>query len=408
LTGLYVDHVADRAGYWTKFSLVGRDLVPSDQSLALEIMRSVRFERHIPAEGSWETVAEIPDATLLDLEIKGDRELVVSGGVNGEGVIYEWSPTLVTPTLFAGSTAMAGLAAAGRSGDWAIQFGGHGAYRHVGGPWEEMLRSEEPLFDLAGQRGEVWVTGVGALFGFVNDSWFQVPGVRGGISLDLVGDTSGWTAGGHYLLRRADGVWEEQAWPQWPGESVTAVDGLSPYNAWFAGMNETTGRGSLFEWNDGEWTLLSGVADRPLWEIDLLSGAEGWAVGGDIGGDTGCEVLRLREGTWEPETDVCTGHLHAVEVDPQGRTWAVGYRSRPDGGRTGLILRRAGEDPTPTATAATPTTPPEPTLSPEPDATETPSGTVFLPWSMARQPTLPTGPRQQAVPGRDPSPATAP
>jgi hypothetical protein len=326
-------------------------------------------------------VAEMPDTWLMGLTLTrdsrtGDEIVRVSGieydvvSATQHGVVYDlhggrWVRQPITSALVV----------AGLDGDWAVAWGGRQAYRvDENGTWTTMLADASTLlFDVQQTRDSVLVAGIRGLLKFDGTDWSQVEGVQGGLSIDLVSEEDGWLVGGHNLDRLHNGIWSSVALPGGQAEEFLAVDALSPQQAWFAGNGVEPNTGSLRQWHDGGWQAVFPDTNS-LWGLDMLSPAEGWAVGGSSGGTGPCDVMRFVEGNWQRQADVCTGRLNAVEVDRAGTTWAAGYRINPDSHRSGFVLRyAAAATPTPTATTPAPVTE-------TPTATDERGHHLWLPW----------------------------
>lgn len=387
VTGLYVAAVNDPAAGRpaTKLSLVGRNLTPTQQDQALAIIRSLHFRRVIPDSGRWEVAAELPHTSLFELTLRDDGLPLVAGidyGISGStpvGVLYnprdgEWQRQIITGTRVMGDV----------DGDWAVEYGGQQVLRRdAGGTWRTALADVPArLFDIQVVNRSVWVAGTRAILHFDGATWTNLPGLSGGYSIDLIDDDNGWVAGGQSLNQQVAGHWQGIAWPGKSDESILAVDTLSEREAWFAGGNDNRA-GSLWHWQDGTWhQLLSPTTN--LWGIDVVSSAEGWAVGGNLSGQVPCDLLRLRDGTWSATSagDSCVGHLHAVTVAPDGTTWAVGYSKVVDSDaeqRSGLVLRYAAP---PVPATETPSVSPSPSTTSFPTSTPTatPGRRLYLPF----------------------------
>ncbi len=388
VTALYVDYVEDRLRAWhspVRLSLVGKNLTPPQQEVAVQIMRSVHFTRHIPEDGQWEVFAELPATSLVDLDLAPapGTDLRVAGGYYGTGTpnpvgaVYDYRDGAWHRQLFPGTSIMGGL-----DGEWAIEYGDRKVFRERSdGAWDTVLADAPGLvFDLQEARSGVWLAGIQTLGYYKDGQWSYEPGMTGGIGIDLDHDDNGWVVGGNSLNRQEAGVWRVEPWPG-PGNGGLAVDSVSPREAWFAGGSDVDNDGFLLHWRDGVWNHMPNMATAELWGLDLVSSAEGWSVGGHSSASRTCVVTQLRDGVWEPHLDVCVGHLHAVKVDPDGTTWAVGYRIEPGGSfSTGLVLRYT-DVVAPTATPSATVGPPA-TVTPSATATETPGPPgLYLPWA---------------------------
>ena len=150
--------------------------------------------------------------------------------------------------------------------------------------------------------------------------------------------------------------------------------------------------GAIGHWRDGRMVAAPVTATTWLWSIDLANPAEGWAVGGGVDPEQPAELWRFRDGVWERQPPPCDCHLHAVQVLPDGRAYAVGLVMSDDVmARRAVVLRYEPGGPTATpdgGTTATATPGGSETATATPDvtptqaaATATSGGRAWVPWA---------------------------
>ncbi len=206
-------------------------------------------------------------------------------------------------------------------------------------------------------------------------------GTPGIVSLDMLTPSQGWTVGGLTLGRIEDGTWREITWPGEPDMEGESIDAIGPQDVWLGGSFRATGGGMLMHLRDGTWTTVVQDAPGAVWDIEMLSADEGWAVTGGAA----AAILEYHDGKWATLEGSFRGYLHALDMITPDEGWAAGFGIDGDE-RSGVLmhyrscaLQLATATPTPdTPTPRTPT--PTPTATPTATTAAQPPG-VFLPYA---------------------------
>jgi hypothetical protein len=115
--------------------------------------------------------------------------------------------------------------------------------------------------------------------------------------------------------------------------SLNAVSVVGSSDVW------AVGPGGLIAHFDGNgWSAVPGPTSAQLYDIDMVSAGDGWAVGGRVNHDTRAVsgvILRLEAGTWrEQQHPGSAARIMAVDAMSPDEAWAVN--------ETGEVLRHAG------------------------------------------------------------------
>ena len=412
---LFIEHTDDfgdafggRGGGPTHLTIAGR--VPPDEGDRIEqIFRTVRFRRWIGEGGRWERV-EPPagEGMLLDLDLFGGREpWVVGGRVAADGTAV---PLAFRPTGGGWDERPLGDAKGllAISGNWVVSQDALFRYDDQTDEWQRE-RTVDPgvrLLDVAVDRSfennQGWAIGSGILrladgrSTEADGGW----GTASGMAIDVLPRgrlapiarpevADAMAVGGADGASLFDGWrWRAMGWD--PGEFFSFdVDLVAADEAWIVGTDPTV-RGGVFRHRLGDIVAAAPVtASNTILAVDMLSGAEGWAVGGGTaGGIPAGELWRFSDGVWGRQPTPCECQLWAVQAQPNGAAWAVGHTIGGPGPSEAVVLRYV--PPMPTATPDASATAAEPTESATAAASRTATASatrqtgehrVWLPWA---------------------------
>ncbi|WP_033343095.1 hypothetical protein [Catenuloplanes japonicus] len=198
------------------------------------------------------------------------------------------------------------------------------------------------------------------------------PGATGATLHDVAAasPTAIWTVGEAWPgIQPLAARWNGQAWTDtalpvpkpFTTHTLHAVDALPDGTAWAAGSAHTTSPDgpvttTMIIFYKTGWAAISspsttGIDDvSELFDIDMFSSSDGWAVGGAAVGGLPPQALiqRWTGGRWvkvtlPAEFDAFTqSELHAVHARASDDVWAAGTAVGRDGRRTGLIVHWDG------------------------------------------------------------------
>ncbi len=143
------------------------------------------------------------------------------------------------------------------------------------------------------------------------------------------------TAGSPYIMRyypdRSPTWWQlEYSTRQimsWVPRNVWAIAPTGPDSGWMAGTNSSD-EGWLAQYESDHWQRILGPTTERLWDIQMLTPQEGWAVG-----ENGT-LLHYTEREWKAIRAPVTNTLYSLSMVAPNRGWAVG--------RDGTILNYDG------------------------------------------------------------------
>ncbi|PRY18931.1 hypothetical protein [Pseudosporangium ferrugineum] len=164
-------------------------------------------------------------------------------------------------------------------------------------------------------------------------------------------------AGANALTAHFDGEnWKPVATPVPPASrryELTGVDAVSPTDVWAVGTSAGSTQSALLMRFTGVWGAPAVVQGLPagesaLTDVDMLSSAQGWAVGRTVasGGTAKALIVRWNAGQWSaaalPQDDSTSTELNAVYTRSTTDAWAVGTRTGADGAQDSLVLHWDG------------------------------------------------------------------
>lgn len=405
ILGLFIEHTDDFGAFGgpKHLSIVGRDVPLVDQDRVVQIFGSVHFRRLITDGGRWASVDPPAGHTLLqDLDLlNGPLPWVLgirldAGPSRTDAVTTAFQPTdagwmehplrgdSVWPRAIAGSWAVV----SGSNDSELYHFDAATAtWRHERTVGEKMLLTDVAVDGRADADG--WAIGLGGVIRLTNGRSTETDGGWGavqGYAVDILPraplpsdahlpSADAMVVGAGQGASLFDGQrWRAMNWDSGAFEG-TAVDLVGADEAWIVGG----GGGGHFRHRVGdEFTAAPVTAPNILWSIDMLSPAEGWAVGGLVNNQSPAELWRFRDGVWERLPSPCQCHLNAVQAMPNGEAWAVGDWMDQESQRVGVVLHYV-----PGASTATGTPPAVPTSATAPTAVATVAavtGRVMMPW----------------------------
>lgn len=135
---------------------------------------------------------------------------------------------------------------------------------------------------------EGWaVGGDNVLFHFVDGDWLRVEGEFGDLNaVYMLSEKDGWAAGDNLLHYNG----EEWSVVQDLDTEVTDLQMLSPDVGWAAGYD------AALHYLDGKWQKVKYPGDCPLLSISMVSDDEGWAV--ESCNYSGNAILHYKDGAW--------------------------------------------------------------------------------------------------------------
>lgn len=394
ILGLFIEHTDDfgALGSPKHLSIVGRDVPLGDQDRVVQIFRSVRFRRLITDGGRWVSVDPPAGQTLLqDVDLlNGPLPWVLgirldAGPSRTDAMTTAFQPTdagwvehplrgdHIWPRAIAG-----GWAVVSGSNDGALYHfdSATAAWRRERTVGEKMLLTDAAVDGRADADG--WAIGSGGVIRLANGRSTETDGGWGtvrGYAVDILpraplpseahpSASDAMVVGAGQGASLFDGRrWSVMHWDT-EGFEGTNVDLVGADEAWLVGGEQRGEGGGGFRHRvGGDFTSAPVTAPNILWSIDMLSPAEGWAVGGLVNNQSPAELWRFRDGVWERLPSPCQCHLNAVQAMPNGEAWAVGDWMDQASHRVGVVLHYV-----PDASAATGTPPAMATAATTPTA----------------------------------------
>jgi photosystem II stability/assembly factor-like uncharacterized protein len=117
-----------------------------------------------------------------------------------------------------------------------------------------------------------------------------------------------------------------------PNISLWDVDMLSGNDGWMVGgwcCNPWIS--TIRHWNGSQWQEVANPGTYQLFTIDMINSTEGWA-GGQFG-----EIMHYTNGSWQMVTSPTSIDIHDIKMLSSNDGWAVGGLGYPD--NAGVILR---------------------------------------------------------------------
>ena len=153
---------------------------------------------------------------------------------------------------------------------------------------------------------------------------YNTPYTKNLADVAMISNNSGWAVGTLFPIFHGDGLqWDGSTW-----KSQTSMDGYAL--SFSPGSNGNDGwevgvLGELRHWDGKTWTAITGPQKEDLYDVDLLSSTDGWAVGGTLyANPTQSVILRLQGSTWTVFIDPVKDVLNAVDMVTSQDGWAAG------------------------------------------------------------------------------------
>ncbi len=278
------------------------------------------------------TRVSIPTGTAL-------YDVAVLGGevwaVGDQGVRVRWNEEGAHVELTPYRVPFTGIGFAGPDAGWII--GGDSTVLYYdGATWSPIgMPVVADLFGLfVTDGGEVWVTGEGGLVGRVTAEGWQFvtqPYLDADLTaIDMLDIPAGWAVGGWPLQLDAGVVfWQhgEHTWsPRQLGNapSLFDIDVLSQDEAWAVGQDasvaDPTKAGVVWRFTSGSWALAGYPDVSALFAVEAISSDDVWAAGQD-------GALVHFDGTkWQKMPVSENIHLYGLHFRAPDDGWAVGER----------------------------------------------------------------------------------
>lgn len=153
-------------------------------------------------------------------------------------------------------------------------------------------------------------------------------------SVSMVSETTGWAAGGSGVCQ-SGGIsgtllrWDGNNWSEWLAtipnrilynvEMVSEMDGWAVgYYCYFSGTPPASYDSVIMRWNGSNWSYIDAPTYQTLYDVDMLSNTNGWAVG------TGGVILHWNGSDWSEESSPTTCSLRSISMTSASDGWAVG------------------------------------------------------------------------------------
>ena len=226
--------------------------------------------------------------------------------------------------------------------------------------WHEWYSwsDDPPLFSVEmGASDDGWT--VGGVYGskfsrWDGNDWNSVSSPNYGPlrSVAMVSDTDGWAVGGDGICE-AGGIagtilrWDGDSWNLWSGsisrrvlydvDLISASDGWAVgYYCYFSGTPPASYNSVIMRWNGSNWSYVDAPTYQTLYAVDVLSNTSGWAVG------TGGVILYWNGSTWDEVSSPTTCSLRSVSMISASDGWAVGGGGYGCSTRPSIILHWNG------------------------------------------------------------------
>ncbi len=201
----------------------------------------------------------------------------------------------------------------------------------VPSPTTEKLSDISMIPGSGGENG--WIVGVNGTFLHWNGSeWIKEigPSTTAVLAVAMASATDGWATDVTVIDGRYNRGfiyhWNGDQWVISRGEGafidalsvVPGSNGLSVYAAgWW---------GEIWHWNGTIWSIQNTTACFMLYDIDMLSDTDGWAVGGlQCTGDESGVILHWDGVSWQQVSGPDIGYYyHSVEAVASDNVWIVG------------------------------------------------------------------------------------
>jgi hypothetical protein len=209
--------------------------------------------------------------------------------------------------------------------------GKNGAIRHWNGKrWEQvpapanaLLRSVHMLSPTEG-----WAVGdrlkedgsiSGLLVHYTGGRWEEVPSPTDASLYDVytVSPSEAWAVGLFDILHYQDNAWHSVPISTEVPVYTVAIDMVAPDEGWVLGRAEDGGNDFALHYQAGQWTVTRLEARAGITDIDMLSAAEGWAVG-TYG------ILHYTGGQWQRVKRPLAKPLRSLQMLSPTDGWAVG------------------------------------------------------------------------------------
>ncbi|MBS1253593.1 MAG: Ycf48-like protein [Anaerolineales bacterium] len=284
----------------------------------------------------WKTDSSADGADLYAVAITGsDVWATGEGGVfihwDADGSEMVWPPSDVTLNAVAFASPDAG---------WSVGYGGT-VLHYDGNTWAPMeldLPLDPALFGLFVDTDETpWVTGAGGLIGRVtSESWefAAQPYLDVDVtSIDMPGDIAGWAVGSQPPPAATEGVvfwrYTEDGWwtPQHIRDAMPLfdVDILSEDEAWAVGQDHTvddpTEAGIVWHYAAGGWQPAEPPEVSTLFAVEAVGPDDAWAAGQDG------SLMHFNGDNWQELSEIAGNvHLYGLHFRTASDGWAVGER----------------------------------------------------------------------------------
>jgi len=213
---------------------------------------------------------------------------------------------------------------------WAV--GDKGRIMHYqAGQWQEVASpTKKRLMGVAMTSPEEgWAVGLeSTVLHYHQGVWELVsesakPLIQGVSDIDWM-DGEGWIVGGSGIYHYRNEAWQRVASPIDDPKldiGLYAIDMVSPAEGWAVGGGKAD---IILHYNQGEWqSVPSPVKPEPyirqyLYDVAMINEQDGWAVG-----DKGV-MLHYTQGNWQPIEPVTRQTLKAIDMVSESKGWAVG------------------------------------------------------------------------------------
>ncbi|MGD2207592.1 MAG: hypothetical protein PVH17_12535, partial [Anaerolineae bacterium] len=291
----------------------------------------------------WQAVSTPTDKPLYDIEMVAAGDVWAVGGDNTPtSVILHYTAGSWQQVSSPSTRPLYAIDMLSATEGWAVGQSGtllhyqSGVWSQVSSPTTADLNDVQML-----SAGEGWaVDAKGLIYHYQSGTWTEVSGQdpnqnHGLDALAIFSPTEVWAVGelGRMFYSQDDGPWQQFAGVSHDLSLLSAwyntIDMTSTTDGWAAGK-----LGGILHYNGSTWSPATSPTTDEIWDLDMISAGEGWAVASAGWTGASSAFLRYAGGSWQVVHSQSDVQLRGIDMVSADEGWAVG--------RSGIIMRYNG------------------------------------------------------------------
>jgi len=168
---------------------------------------------------------------------------------------------------------------------------------------------------------DIWAVGVKSIAHYDGATWKSEKLIDSALyALDFDSHRKGWAVGYKAMYRFGSGVWSK--YNEGFDDILYDIDVVSESNAWAVGKDGKTGKSVIYGFDGSEWSLSQLDSHPAVHSVSFIDKETGWAVG-----EQGT-ILMFNAGHWSAMATPTNRFLSSVVAVASNDVWAVGGDSQ--------------------------------------------------------------------------------